>query len=276
MVRLFSQFSICVCVFATSCLDIASHTTTQFPKTGLIQGYSAFFSFKVLPELTDPGYYSDKAVLSRNFVHENIFFTLMAMFGSVYYHHGARESLRQFAIGRFIECLFVFWPFVAIRTWFPVTQFSKAGQTYKGRTEKNDRFYQIGTTMVKLFYLWAKYFLGFFMQFMIFLDKMEPSHWHYMQGMLLLNTGTVSLSIFLHTLRFKKILPAKFTFSLYLVQIYLTFLALPIAYEMFMAHPKLCGVCLAGLVANLTRSRKLHAVWCGITMVLLTQTGIDW
>jgi hypothetical protein len=244
--------------------------------TGILQGTSAYFSFKVLPELNDPGYYSDKAVLSRSFVHENIFFTVMAVFGSVYYNEDCRLAMRKNWLGRLIEFAFIFWPYVVIRTWYPITRFSNAGQTHKGRTVKNQKFYEIATLMVKFFYLWAKYFLGFFVNFMIFLDLVDDTHWPFIQGMLLLNTGTVSLSIFLHTLRFKKVLPAKFTMSVYLGQIYLTFMAVPLAYQMFVAHPKLCGLCLAGLAANATRNRKLHAAWCAASMYLLTQTQIDW
>lgn len=241
-----------------------------------MQGTSAFFSFRVLPELNDPGYYSDKAVLSRTFVHENLYFTVMAVFGSIYYNEEARKTLRSNLGGRIIECVYVFWPFILIRPWYPITRFSNTGQTYKGRTVKNERFYEIGTLMVKVFYLWAKYFLGFFMNFMIYLDLIKGDDWQFMHGMLLLNTGTVSLSIFLHTLRFKKVLPAKFTFSIYLAQIYLTFLAVPTILKMFVAHPKLCALCFAGLLGNSTRNRKIHAVWCGIATILLTQTEIKW
>lgn len=226
--------------------------------------------------MNDPGYYSDKAVLSRSFVHENIFFTVFASFGSIYYNHGAREILRSNLGGRIIEFAYVFWPYIVIRPWYPITRFSNAGQTYKGRTEKNKRFYETATLMVKLFYLWAKYFLGFFMNFSIFLDLVSEEHWRFMSGMLLLNTGTVSLSIFLHTLRFKKVLPAKLTMSIYLAQIYLTFTALPTVLAMFAAHPKLCLLCFTGLLGNATRNRKIHAVWCGIAMLLLTQTEIEW
>lgn len=244
--------------------------------TGILQGWSAYFSFKVLPELNDAGYYADKAVLSRNFVHENIYFTLMAVFGTVYYNEEARTTLQSNLGGRIIEYIFVFVPFIFVRPWFPITRFSNAGQTYKGRTLKNEKFYEIGTLMVKFFYLWAKYFLGFFMQFMIFLDLIKQEDWRYMHGMLLLNTGTVSLAVFLHTLRFKKVLPAKLTFSIYLVQIYLTFTAVPIILSMFVSHPKLCALCFAGLMVNLTKSRKLHAIWCGSAMILLNNPNIQW
>jgi hypothetical protein len=187
---------------------------------GMVQGWSAFFSFTVLPGLDDAGYYSDKAVLSRNFVHENIFFTLYSVWGAIYYNPLTRNSLRETAWGRAIEIAFVFWPYILVRPFFPITQFSKAGTTHKGRSEENARFYQIGTTMVKIFYLWAKYFLGFFMNFVVFLNLFTADQWKFQQGMFLLNEGTVSIAVFLHTLRFKKVLPAKLTFSLYLMQIY--------------------------------------------------------
>ena len=214
--------------------------------------------------------------MSRNFVHENIFFTLMTVFGSVYYNDNTRQVLRSNLAGRIMEYIFVFWPYIVIRTWYPITRFSNAGTTRSGRTDRNQRFYKIATIMVKIFFLWAKYFLGFFMNFMIFLDLVSEESWKFMHGMLLLNIGTVSLAIFLHTLRFRKILPPRFTFSLYLVQIYLTFTALPVALGMFTQHPKLCGLAVAGLLCNMTRNRKIHGVWCFAAMCLLSYDGIEW
>lgn len=55
---------------------------------GVTQAWSAFFSFKVLPELNDAGYYSDKSVLSRSFVHENAFFQILSVYGTLYYIEG--------------------------------------------------------------------------------------------------------------------------------------------------------------------------------------------
>jgi hypothetical protein len=243
---------------------------------GVIQGYSAYFSFKVLPDLDDAGYFSDKAVMSRAFVHENIYFSLLCIWGSTYYHAGHRAAMRAHPMGRIAELAFAFYPYIVVRPVFPLTRFKDAGTTYKGRSEKNQRFYEIGTTMVKIFYLWAKYFLGFFVNFMVYLDLATPETWKLIHGMFLLNEGTVSLAMFLHTLRFKKILPPKFAFTLYLMQIYATFSGLPMALEMFRTHRNLCALCLAGLLCNMTRNRKIHAVWCTVALVLMTQYQIDW
>jgi hypothetical protein len=48
---------------------------------GMIQGYSAFFSFSVLPDLEDPGYYSDKVSTQySDFCFHNCFFYLTCSF----------------------------------------------------------------------------------------------------------------------------------------------------------------------------------------------------
>lgn len=244
---------------------------SPFLSLGLVQGISAFISFKVLPDLEDAGYISDKAVLSRNFVHENIFFTLMVYFGSIYYQPSYRTQLQSTTLGRILEALFVFWPYVLIRIWFPITRFRNAGTTQNGRTKLNQTFYEISTVLIKIFFLWAKYFLGFYINFLVYLDLLTPQQWQFVHGLYLLNAGTVSLAVFLHTMRFKKVLPPKVTMSIYLLQIYMTFVAIPMAYPIFVEHLSLCGLTLAGLLCNMTRSRAVHAIWCGVAMMLLSR-----
>ncbi|KAL7571398.1 hypothetical protein ACA910_007704 [Epithemia clementina (nom. ined.)] len=243
---------------------------------GIIQAWSAFFSFKVLPELNDAGYYSDKSVLSRSFVHENAFFQLMTVFGSLYYIDGCRAALRASWPGRVLEYVYMFWPYVLVRPLFPITRFKDAGSTHKGRSANYQKFYEIATYLVKIFYLYAKYFLGFYFNFLIFLDLPTENDWRLLRGCLLLNIGTVSIAMFLHTLRFKKIFPGVMTFSIYLGQIYATILGIPFVYDIFASHPKLMALCLAGLLCNMTRSRKIHAVWCFAAMCLTSYKGIEW
>jgi hypothetical protein len=242
----------------------------------VVQAQSAYFSFKVLPEIKDAGYYSDKAVLSRTFVHENIFYQLLSLAGSLYYQDHFRSNLQSTGAGRVVEIVYVFFPFVLIRHWFPKTAFNNAGTGRAGRSKKNERFYQIGTTMIKIFYLWAKYFLGFFVNFLCHLNKVNDEDSKYIQGLFLLNVGTISISVFLHTLRFKKVLPPKLTFSFYLVQIYLTFFAVPFFFRLYLRHKALGFLVLVGLVSNLTRSLRVHTVWCGLVCYLLLFTEIDW
>jgi hypothetical protein len=101
---------------------------------GLIQAQSAYFSFKVLPDLKDAGYYSDKAVLSRKFVHENGCYQLFTVFGSLYYVDSVRAVLQSTFAGRVLESIFVIWPYVLIRPWFPTPRFKDAGTAWRSRT----------------------------------------------------------------------------------------------------------------------------------------------
>lgn len=187
---------------------------------GLIQGYSAYFSFKVLPDLEDPGYFSDKAVISRKFVHENTYFSLITAWGSIYYNELWLDKIQSHPIGRILEVVFVFFAYVAIRPFFPTTHVGSAGTGKGSRTDANKSFYKYGTLAYKIFYLWAKYFLGFFINFLWMRRLCSPDEVKFIKGMYTLNLGTLSIGIFLHTLRFKGVLPGKLTFSIYLLQIY--------------------------------------------------------
>jgi len=98
----------------------------------------------------------------------------------------------------------------------------------------------------------------------------------FIRGLFLLNGGTVSIAVFLHTLRFKKVLAPRLMFSLYLAQIYATFSAIPIAYVMFTTNPSLAALTFVGLLCNLTRSRLIHAVWCCSSYFLLCFSSVQW
>ena len=45
----------------------------------------------------------------------------------------------------------------------------------------------------------------------------------WVRGLWLLIAGTVSIAVFLHTMRFKKLLPPRVTFSCYLIMAYASF-----------------------------------------------------
>lgn len=279
----------------------------------MVQVHSAFFSFKVLPELKDAGYYSDVAVLSRTFVHENSFFQLFSVFGSIYYLPSTLASSNQFVASSsltlsslsssstsrtavntlnyvmktIVEYSWIFYPYVFVRPWFPRTKFESSSRT----NEHNARFYRLGALAIKIFYLWAKYFLGFYVNFLVFLNNKQLStaggieegkeiltfsDLKFIRGLFLLNVGTISISVFLHTLRFKKVLPPKLTFSIYLVQIYLTFAAIPYLGHLFLEHYELAVLVLLGMASNMTRSRKIHALWCVLCHYFLVHTDIKW
>ena len=243
---------------------------------GVVQSTSAYFTFKVLPELADPGYYSDKAVLSRRFIHENTYFGTVCFVGSLLYHDKIRSTMMVHPLGRMILLIFVYWPYVVVRPFFPTTRFSNAGSSMSGRSAKNEAFYRVGTSLVKIFYLWGKYILGFYLNWVCYLSLGSDNDMKVIRGIYLMNMGTVSISVFLHTLRFKKQLPPTLSFSLYLSQIYGTFLALPYCYDLFFGHKRLLFLAASGLLINLTRNRVFHVCWCGVCMYLMEFSDVQW
>ena len=229
----------------------------------------------------------------------------MTYFGSVYYgpsmlqfkhlqggdDQGTAASIAKL-MSTAVEYTFIFYPYVILRPFFPTTRFKDAGTNATGRSKKNQKFYEMGTTMVKIFYLWSKYFLGFYINFLMFIQFRRGSgsdgsdaggsvsvsyeDMKFIRGLFLLNAGTVSIAVFLHTLRFKKVLPPRLTFSIYITQIYLTFSAIPYLGHLFSQDYKLLCLVLFGMACNMTRSRKIHALWCILCHCLLVHSDIQW
>ena len=94
----------------------------------------------------------------------------MTLFGAIYYGPSTfhLQSLLSSAttsttttngttiLASIVEYTFIFYPYILVRTWFPITRFSNAGTSQSGRSKANEAFYTYGTYAIKFFYLWAK------------------------------------------------------------------------------------------------------------------------
>jgi hypothetical protein len=109
-----------------------------------------------------------QGTLSYAFIKENIFFAGILAFQWLYYNDNVLPYIKRFWP---VEQIFVFLPYV-VRTIFPTafprTSFrdSMANQTGEGQT-----FYYYLTWFTKIFYLWAKHYLGFFLNYLRFFNK---------------------------------------------------------------------------------------------------------
>ena len=54
--------------------------------------------------------------------------------------------------------------------------------------------------------------MGFHVNYLRFLGLISPTDMRWVRGLWLLNSGTVSIAVFLHTMRFKRLLPPRVTF----------------------------------------------------------------
>ena len=121
---------------------------------GLFQAISATLTFWFLPKEKDSGFFSDKGILSKMFVRENVFYQLQCVFGAFYYLF--KDRMEANIYGQAIVAAFVFYPYTIIRPFFPTTRFdyAQSGQkSGKYRSEENKGFYQRSTTLIRYFYI---------------------------------------------------------------------------------------------------------------------------
>ena len=110
-----------------------------------------------------------------------------------------------------LELGFVFLPYMPfIRFRWPVSSFRdglKAGE--KTMTKANKRFFVISTYVVKSFYIFAKHYIGFYLNYTRFLGRVGPAEQKVMYGLLLGACWGTTVALFIHTLKFKRYIGAR-------------------------------------------------------------------
>jgi len=250
---------------------------------GTFQAVSASLTFWFLPSQPDNGFFSDKGILSRLFVIENVFYQLLVLFGAIYPLHST--FLKSTTLGTLITHTFIFFPYTLLRPLFPTTQLSYTNsslKTEKYRSTQNARFYEIGTKLIKIFYLWGKHVMVMGFQYLMYLgvvgeDEMRSWGW----PLFLLNAGTVSFSVFLHTLRFKGLINPRYAHGIYVFMAYTSFLALKPLLLKLLETPVVLLIVVVGIQVNMLRNRwlmNLHyfgAAYFVIAMKRREEEGID-
>mmetsp|Transcript_1833 Transcript_1833/g.3770 ORF Transcript_1833/g.3770 Transcript_1833/m.3770 type:complete len:314 (-) Transcript_1833:22-963(-) len=216
------------------------------PLTGVYQSLSATYYFSFLPAKSNPGYYGDKGALSYEFVKENIFFATILLFQWLYYSPTFFPPIRRSIT---IEYLFVFFPYF-FRSLVPKTSFRDALKDSKNATERNKLFYLVVTWVTKLFYIWAKHFIGFFLNYMRFLGRISPEHQYHVYYQLIWGSCATTLSMFLHTLKFKGYIGPRTAYLLYMTSYMMTFVSFYHIRLVFLTSPDLVLLCLGGIGVN--------------------------
>mmetsp|Transcript_70021 Transcript_70021/g.226532 ORF Transcript_70021/g.226532 Transcript_70021/m.226532 type:complete len:353 (-) Transcript_70021:44-1102(-) len=172
------------------------------PLTGLLQSINAALTFKFLPKTRIPGFaaVADKSVLSYFTVVENSFYAMQLVFACCYLHDGIRPLIQRLLV---LEPFFVFFVFWARDLW-PSSRVSAALESADKTMTKMNRFTLTASAhSIKGFYLWAKHFVGFFPLYLVFLDRLTEEDKHLMYGVQVLSGHACTVSIFIHTLKFK-------------------------------------------------------------------------
>ena len=76
-------------------------------------------------------------------------------------------------------------------------------------TEANRRFFVVSTYVVKSFYIFAKHFIGFYLNYTRFLGRVGPAEQRVMYGLLLGACWGTTIAMFIHTLKFKRFIGAR-------------------------------------------------------------------
>ena len=172
------------------------------PLNAVAQSVNAAYTFTFMPKKEDPGFaaVSDKAVLSYFTIVENSFYALQLLFACCYLHDSYFQVLRKTVV---IEALFVFFVFYIRHLW-PSSRISASLANSKNKSESNRKILTLSTYAIKCFYLFAKHFIGTFPLYLRFKGRVTKDMQYNLYGIQILSQYAATISIFIHTLKFKK------------------------------------------------------------------------
>jgi len=246
---------------------LQSNLIITLPLTGILQTIVAIYTFTFLPaNTTDPGYYSDKGILSYPFIKENLFFVGLLGFQWLYYNDRCYPIFKTLWP---LECLFVFLPYV-FRFLFPKTHMRDSLKSMKNTTEKNSSYYFYATWLTKIFYVWAKHYIGFFLNYIRYVDKVNEYDQKCVFLLLIAACFATTIAMFLHTLRFKHYLDPVTAFTLYVIGYMSTFIGYGMIFHMFFTSYNLFVITFVGLVLNLVNNDLFNVYQIGVMMAFLT------
>ncbi|CAF4405499.1 unnamed protein product, partial [Rotaria magnacalcarata] len=193
----------------------------SLPLTGLVQSITAALTFTFLSRTkTDPGYYSDRGTLSYAFIVENSFFSGLLLFQWLYYSDFFYSYINNSIV---IDNLIVFLPYILRQLW-PKTHFRDSlNNSDKNKTAPNKNFYFIVTMVTKMFYVWAKHYIGYFLNYVRFFDRANPQQIEYIYLLLVFSAFATTISVFLHTLKFKGYIGPRTSYIIYMMSYLSTF-----------------------------------------------------
>lgn len=238
------------------------------PLTGVVQSLNAVNTFTFLPKKqVDPGYYSDKSTMSYRFIYENIFYESILAFQWIYMNNGVYTwLLTNPEIGGFIEALFVFLPYTCIREpFFPKTHFRDSLENKKNKSDANQQFYDVLTKLTSVFYLFAKHYIGYMLNYMRFNNLIPDDMIYSIHFMLIAAQAATTIAMFLHTLKFKGYISGRLSFMLYVISYMMTVVSWIGMRHVIFLSPQLIAIALVGLLLNRYHNPTFH-----VYQVLLT------
>lgn len=243
------------------------------PLTGLFQSINAVYTFTFLPKKQkDGGYFGDKSIMSYPFIIENSFFALILFFQWIYYDDTLVKLISQTVL---IEQVFVFFPYI-LRTRWPKTSFRDALDNKRNRTEKKNFFFMCAILVTKAFYIWAKHYIGYFLNYARFLDRVNDNEKYYVSNVHIFSSFATTISIFLQTLKFKRYIGSRTSFIIYFLSYMGTFYGFASIWPTFFRNLDLTLITLGGLIVNFGSWELQWGYQIAVMMLLnASRSGLD-
>ena len=221
------------------------------PVAGFIQTLIAVKTFTFLPreKKNTQGYYHATKAMSYEFITENIYFSGLLLFQSLYLSFPSLRSNRLFLP---VELLGVFFPYHSVRLFFPKSSFRdsiKEGNTF--------------ALVTKVFYVIAKHASGFYVNYLFFLGKLGDSpviEYALVRNLFILGGWGTTIAMFLHTLKFKKYISPFVAMVLYVGAFPLFYLCYAALTWIALDHIAITAVGTVGLLINFA-SYRVQVAW---------------
>lgn len=211
--------------------------------------------------------------MSYRFIYENIFYETILAFQWLYMDQGIYSFLLSHRLfGGLIEALFVFLPYTCIREpFFPKTHFRDSMNNKENKTDKNQRFYAVFTKLTAVFYLFAKHYIGYMLNYMRFMDLIPADMIYSIHFMLIAAQAATTIAMFLHTLKFKGYISGRLSFILYVISYSLTVVSWVGMRHVIFLSPQLILIALVGLLLNRYHNPTFHVYQILLTVWFFNQ-----
>ena len=168
----------------------------------------------------------------------------------------------------------------------PKTRFRDSLASETNKTDTNAAFFYYGTLITKYFYVWAKWFIGFYFNYLRYMNRVSSADVQEMYRLLLFSAFATTISMFLHTLKFKRYMSAKIAFLLYMGSYSATFYSIVRMYTLFVDNNVLVALTSIGMLLNYFGDRLMCgsvkwrevpcALWQMAVMVVLYGARAGW
>lgn len=109
-----------------------------------------------------------------------------------------------------------------------------------------------------MFYVWAKHYIGYFLNYVRFFNRANDEQIYYIYLLLIFSAFATTISVFLHTLKFKGYIGPRLSYIIYMISYLSTFYSFIRMREIFILHYDLSLYVFIGIILNFQSIKYQH------------------